>query len=48
MVTELSGKTYPVQVRLTKLGADVFENAIFLMKNTKWVPFVTVKYVRQK
>jgi len=47
-VTEPSGKTYPVRVRLTKVGDDGFNNAIFLLKNNEWVPFVTVKYERQK
>jgi len=46
-MTDLSGKTSPVQVRLTKEGSDVFQNAIFLMKNNEWTPFISVKYVRQ-
>ena len=47
-VTEPSGKTYPVRVRLTMVGPDVFTNEIFLMKDKAWAPFVTVRYERQK
>ena len=47
-VTEPGGKTYPVQVRLTKAGADAFTNEIFLQKDGAWVPFVTVRYERRK
>jgi hypothetical protein len=47
-VTEPGGTTYPVKVRLTKAGPDVFTNEIFLMKDKEWAPFVTVKYERQK
>jgi len=47
-VTESGGKAYPVQVRLTKAGADAFTNEIFLQKDGAWAPFVTVRYERQK
>jgi hypothetical protein len=47
-VTEPSGKTYPVQVRLTMVGTDVFTNEIFVQKDGVWAPFVTVRYQRRK
>src|ERR1019366_6547528 len=43
LVTEPTGKTYPVRVRLTKVGTEVFNNAIFLMKDKEWAPFVAVR-----
>ena len=48
VVTEPGGKAYPVQVRLTKVDADTFDNAIFLQKDGAWAPLVTVRYERQK
>ena len=47
LVSEAGGKTYPVQVRLTKTGADGFTNEIFLQKDGAWAPFVTVRYERE-
>jgi hypothetical protein len=47
-VTESGGKTYPVRVRLTKIGEGVFTNEIFLQKDGAWAPFVTVRYERRK
>ena len=47
-VTESSGKSYPVLVRLTRAGDDVFTNEIFLQKDGTWAPFVTVRYERRK
>jgi hypothetical protein len=46
-VTEKSGKTTQVQVRLTKLDNDTFSNEIFVAKDGAWSPFVNVRYVRQ-
>ena len=47
-VFEKNGEITPVRARLTKSGDDTFTNEISLKKDGEWVPFVTVRYVRQK
>ena len=42
------GKEERIQVKLTKIGADTFTNAIFVEKDGALMPLVTVRYERRK
>jgi hypothetical protein len=48
VATGPDGKAEPIQVKLTKDGADAFTNAIFLQKDGAWAPFITVRYERKQ
>jgi hypothetical protein len=44
--TAPDGKETPIRVRLTRIGDNLFENAIFVPKDGRWAPLVTVTYRR--
>ncbi len=47
VVNDAKVGSYPVQVRLTRVGLEAFTNEIFLQKEGKWVLLVNVRYERK-